>query len=191
MEPPATRLTVRDGARAVLRSEWRDPTDTTPSAAKTARTVTGYRSFDPLRRCLQRHKAASSINERHVVAADLLRAWADGACIGFSVPRELDQPVTMIRYGPTTGPGRTARRRTWCWRSFARTMGIFTANERRLLTFVVLLNRSVAAWCRERHEAKQHANAARVMGTLVGCLDRLVAFLDSEVQEALERGAAA
>jgi hypothetical protein len=62
-----------------MQAEWRDPADLSPSAAKTARTITGYRGYDPLRKCLKRHGAASSITERHVMAADILRGLADGA----------------------------------------------------------------------------------------------------------------
>jgi hypothetical protein len=37
----------------VMRSEWRDPSDVTPGATRTARTIKGWRS--PLRACRRRH----------------------------------------------------------------------------------------------------------------------------------------
>jgi hypothetical protein len=83
-DPPPIRL----ANQSAMNSEWRDPEDTLPSAARTARTVTGYRGYDPLRRCLARHGDRCGISERHVLAADRLRTFADGAAIGFSPPRD-------------------------------------------------------------------------------------------------------
>jgi hypothetical protein len=186
--PPPIRL----ANRSAMMAEWNDPADMAPSATRTARSIRGYRGFDPLRKCLKRHGDASSITEQHIVAADLLRGMADGAAIGFSTERDLSLPVTAILCRPSKGPGPTALRQERCWRHFVRTMAIFTAAERVLVMHVVLLNRSVQRWCQER-EAQRGlpVSPAKVMGQLVSCLDRLVEHLDSEVHEAINRGAAA
>jgi hypothetical protein len=107
-DPPAVRLTNQ----SAMRSTWRDPEDTSPSAARTAREIAGYRQFDPLRRCVQRHKDRCGITEAHIIAADVFRRIADGAVIGFSVHRDHLLPVSSIHYRPSTGPTSTARRQS-------------------------------------------------------------------------------
>src|SRR5215469_1775371 len=82
------RRMAREGRSAVMAGEWIDPVASTPAAARTAPRVKGHRAFCPLRYCILRHGAASSITEEHVIAADLLRALADGAMIGFSTARD-------------------------------------------------------------------------------------------------------
>ena len=52
-----------------MRTAWRDPDDINPNR-RLAREITGFRSYDPLRRCRQR--PGTSVTERHVVAADIL-----------------------------------------------------------------------------------------------------------------------
>ena len=182
--PPAAQLVNH----RTMRSEWRDPTDLTPSAARSARTIAGYRQFDPLRRCLQRHGDRCGITREHIVAADLLRAWGDGAAIGFSAPRDDGLPVTGVVHLPKTGPGRLAEHRARCWRRFVRVMAIFNAEQRALVTHVVLLNRSVNAWVKEHRERSLPVNAGKVMSALVGCLDMLVEFLNAEVRDVIDRG---
>ena len=71
VEPPAARIAV-NGARpvsAVMRGEWIDPTDIKPTAARTAKRINGWRSFDPLRKAL--NVANSGITVEHVMAADM------------------------------------------------------------------------------------------------------------------------
>jgi hypothetical protein len=148
--------------------------------------VHGYRTFDPLRKCRKRHGDASSITERHVVAADLLRGLADGAAIGFSAPRDLSLPVQAVTHRPRFGPGRLAERQARCWRRFVKAMAAFTRAQRELLTLVVLTNNSV-----HRIAAARRINPPRLMGELVACLDQLEQHFASEVDEALARGLAA
>jgi len=116
--PPAAQLASGKAMK------WRDPSDVTPSATRTARTIKGWRSGDPLRACRQRHGDACGITERHILAADRLRRYADGARIGFSIERDLSLPVTHIIYRPSTGPGRAALEQAECWRNFVRAMPI-------------------------------------------------------------------
>lgn len=174
---------------SVMAAEWRDPDDTTPGAARTARTVRAYRSFDPLRRRAAR--APYRITEQHLVAADLLRGWADGAAIGFTARRDLSMPVGGVPFRPSLGPGATSQRQTRCWRNFTRAMAIFNSDQRSLVTHVVLLNQSVRSWCLARLEQGLPLHRDRTVDDLVACLDQLVTFLDTEVHEAIGRGMAA
>jgi hypothetical protein len=120
-----------------------------------------------------------------VIAADLLRALVDGAMIGFSAARDY-LPVTAIRYLPVTGTTRNARRQLQCRTDLTRVLRSFSDRQRVLLVWVVLMNRSISSWCRN---AREHRN--RVTTDLVTALDQLIELLDSEVREAIGRGAAA
>jgi hypothetical protein len=73
--------TVQLASGKAMCGEWRDPGDVTPGATRTARTIKGWRSGDPLRACRQRHGDACGITERHILAADRLRSYADGAAL--------------------------------------------------------------------------------------------------------------
>src|SRR5215471_16768824 len=90
--PPPAQL----ASGKAMRDEWRDPSDVTPSATRTGRTIKGWRSGDLLRACRRRHGDACGITERHILAADRLRSYADGAAIGFSGERNLSLPVNRI-----------------------------------------------------------------------------------------------
>jgi hypothetical protein len=170
LPPP---LAQRESGK-VMKSEWVDPDDTTPGAAKSAKTVRAWRKFDPLRRLVERH--GTSITEQHVMAADQLRSLADGAAIGYSAPKDEMVPVTQIVYRPSQGPGSTARRQAQCWRQFVKAMGIFTQAQRALIVEIVLLNTPVA-----HAAAKLGKNAQTLMGVLEACLDLLVDFFSEEV----------
>jgi hypothetical protein len=184
-EPPQPIRLVNLSA---MRSEWRDPAETMPSTTRTVKTVTGYRGFDPLRRCFQRHGDRCDITERHIVAADILRRLADGAAIGFSGERDLSVPITSITYRPVTGPAPLALKQAKCWAGFVRAMAIFTRDQRALLTWVVLLNRTVDRWCKEKRAAGEIVFAAYLMGRLTACLDLLEQHFASEVDQAIKRG---
>jgi hypothetical protein len=100
----ATAPAIRLSNRTAMRSTWRDPEDDKPGASRTARTITHYRAFCPLLRCLHRHGAASSITAEHVAAAHELRLLWDAVAIGFSGRRELWSVVDVV-HGPRDGPG--------------------------------------------------------------------------------------
>jgi hypothetical protein len=185
--PPAAQLT----SGKAIRGEWRDPTDATPSAARTARMIKGWRGGDPLRACRQRHGEACGITERHILAADRLRSYADGAAIGFSNERDLSLPVKRIIYRPSAGPGLAALRQARCWRNFVRAMAVFTREQRQFLTFVLLLNRAPAQWVKERRAAGLSCNPGWAMGQLIALLDQLEAHLSSEIDADIARGIAA
>jgi hypothetical protein len=179
--PPEIRLTNR----SVMRSEWRDPTDLMPSAARSAKIITGWRNYDPLRRCLQRHGDRCSITKHHIAAADLLRGAADGARIGFSPGPRLDGlPVSAVVYGPTPGPGRTAMRQLHCSKQFNRAWTILAPQQRALVAACVLRNHSVDRVCRERREAGQPGDSNQLMRELIVCLNLLEAHFRTELDRA-------
>jgi hypothetical protein len=184
--PPTAQL---ESGKA-FRAEWRDPTDTTPNALRTARMVTGYRRQDPLRRCLKRHGSSCGITERMILAADRLRVLADAITVGFSGRREW--LVYWDRdFGPVTGPPRSATRGARAWPAFRRAMNLYNASERELVTGVVLLNRSASSFAKIKREEGVSADDRWMMRTLVTCLERLEEHFASEVDEDLARGMAA
>lgn len=184
MEPPAVQIANQQ----VMKSSWRDPDDLNPHQ-RLAREVTGYRGFDPLRKCRKRHGDASSITERHIAAADILRALCDGGRFGFSALKDYAMPVTEVRYQPLLGPPATARRQAQCQTRFVRAMTLFTFKESQLLTFVVLLNQSIAKWVDALAAAGVAARPAVEMGKLVAILDQLEEHFSSEVDRELGRAA--
>ena len=52
------------GSGKVMRGEWRDPTDITPSATRTVKTISGYRRFRPLRSRRWRDGEFSNVSEK-------------------------------------------------------------------------------------------------------------------------------
>jgi hypothetical protein len=181
VEPPAVQLVNQTAMKAI----WTDPEDVNPNR-KLAREITGFRGFDPLRKCRMRHGDASSITERHIAAADILRGLADGACIGFSPLKEHMLPVTSIVYRPVAGPPRYAERQARCWRHFVRTMAIFTRPQRELLALVVLMNIAVA-----RVATARQVPPSRLMGEMVAILDQLEQHFASEIDRELGHSIAA
>jgi hypothetical protein len=71
-------------AAAVFVDTWTDPEDDKPTAAKTARHVSGFRAYCPLRRCIARHGERAGYTVEHLEAADRLRAAYAGARLGFA-----------------------------------------------------------------------------------------------------------
>ena len=162
---------IRQRNATVLRTKWRDPDDMRPNV-RCAREITGYRAMCPLRQIQHRCGAASSITEVHILAADPLRAQADAVAIGFSGNRPL-LPIQRLRYGPLTGPSTAAIRSVKAWPALLAALRLFDAEQRRLLTWVVLLNKSVAAWCAGLREQGRTITASREMHRLVEILDLL------------------
>jgi hypothetical protein len=185
--PAPGRLEARQGPLAVMQASWRDPDDRTPTAARTAREIAGYRAYCPLRWMLRRHGAASAVTERHVYAADRLRFTFDVAGLGMSGVREL-LPVTALVYGPRDGPGRAALWQTRALREFRRAMACEPLEDRPLIGAVVLRNHSVAAWCAEQGRAGVKPQPKTEMRRLVVCLDRLEAHYASEIDDDLACG---
>jgi hypothetical protein len=163
--PDARRRTTGEGR--VLKTEWSDPSDRMPSAAKTARTIYGYMAYCPLRWCLRRHGARSSFTLQHIEAADRLRLLFDGSRLGFSGIRDW-RPIQAINYRPSTGPTRTAMRSLRCRTAFDQVWSIFDDMDRSLLLAVVLRNIPVGRVAEMVGQSKP-----RTTQRLVAVLDRL------------------
>jgi hypothetical protein len=164
-----------------MKSEWSDPTDLTPTAARTARQVHGFRAFCPLRRCVGRHGEAAGYTPEMIEAADRLRGLFDGARIGFSVLKDW-RPIQAVQYRPVTGPTPTALRQLRCREGFDRIWALLDVDTRAVVGAVVLLNRPLTEFSggqRMRHYAAKDR--------LITALGRMV--LHFEIREL--RGAAA
>jgi hypothetical protein len=181
---------VRIANASVMASSWIDPEDDRPNASRTAREVAGHRAFCPLRWCIRRHGERSQITAKHVLATDHLRRLADAVLYGFNGNRNPFLYTDMLPR-PLLGPPQPALRRARCWRPFVRAMALFTQAQRRLLTAIVLLNRSVSAWCEELAAEGRRVLQRVEMQKLVICLDALAEHFDGEIQSDLDRGAIA
>jgi hypothetical protein len=184
LAPPEVRL----ANQSVMRTEWRDPTDNAPSAARVAKAVTGYRQYCPLRKCRANRGERSNYTVEHVLAADRLRQLADGVAIGFSPGREFI-PVQVIRYGPLSGFGQAAVRSAHAWPAYRRAMALFDQGQRELLAHCLLLNWSLRRWVEELRTREQSTNPIRERQRLVACLDLLVEHFKSEIEHDLGQGA--
>jgi hypothetical protein len=191
--PAANRLLLSHGPIAVMQADWRDPTDTTPTAARQARTIRGFRAYDPLRRIRARHGDRSQITEEHVVAADRLRrAYDQGRLGGLPGPSWLGG----IQHGehkfqsPRSGPTAQAMAMWRADREFRRAWAMFDDLGRAMLYTIVLKNLSVTYWTRSRRLHEQ-TTPQREMARLVGSLNRLVEHFDTEVREDIQAGVAA
>jgi hypothetical protein len=182
--PPQTRIMNA----TAMRGSWVDPDDIRPTAVRSARTITGYRAMCPLRQMLHRCGASSSITDDHVIAADRLRGLADAAAIGYSRRREL-MPVQSIVFRPSTGPGTAAVRSARAWPALRAALKLFDPGQRRLLTHVVLMNRSVTSWCAVLRDQGLTITVAYAMHRLVVILDALVDHFDVGEDSRTDRAA--
>lgn len=173
---------------SAMRASWADPADDRPGAAKHARSVSGYRQFCPLRKCRLAYGDRCGYTVEHIVAADRLRALADGAAIGFSGGRGL-LPIWGVAYQPSTGPGQAALRTARAWIGFRRAMAMFSASEREMVTHVVLLNWSLRRWIGLQRARHLPAHPVTERQRLVAVLDRLAQHFSEEVRRDIERGA--
>jgi hypothetical protein len=174
------------GPTAVHRSSWRDPDDTSPTAAKTARQVTGYRTFCPLRRIAQGR--SSSITDAHIHAAEMLRKAADAAGIGFSAERD-GMPVTSIVYGPKLGPGKAAQASEKAARDFKRAVRPFGPDQLQMIQGILLRNWAVERWCHMENDRTGRKIDPRVeMGKLLAILEILAAYYKTDIEEGLANG---
>jgi hypothetical protein len=158
----------------VARADWVDPEAVTPSAARSATRVRGYRRTDSLRRL---NGASGVVSNEMVSAADQLRLLYDGMRLGFvSGLRDLMLPVTAIVYRPSMGPTRTAMRQTNCERKFRRCWRIFNDGQRAIIEAVVLGSMSLHRW-RTLHGIPQR----QAMELLLTTLELLVEYFHSEL----------
>jgi hypothetical protein len=181
-DDPPYRRRHRDGPAALLHTEWRDPDDTNPNHRQ-ARQINGYRTFCPLRRMFR--LTGTQITERHILAADKLRTAIDAATIGFSAERDLSLSVTAIMFGPLLGPSRNALLQAQAWRTARRALGIFTDEQRRMLTHVLLENRTIQSWAQSYEPPR---NQQVEMGKLLAIVEILTLHFEAEIDEDIKRG---
>jgi hypothetical protein len=79
---PASPPVAQVANRRVMISQWVEPGSQTPSHARNAPTVRGFRAFCPIRRMAQRLNANGHVAPEHVAAADCLRKDYDLARLG-------------------------------------------------------------------------------------------------------------
>jgi hypothetical protein len=163
-----------------MRGAWRDPDDVRPNAQHRPREISGYRTYCPLRRMARAH--GSQVTERHIAAADLLRAAVDLAVIGAS--GVLDLAGLGAVFGPVNGPTRAALRQAAAMAEAQRALTRLAPSQRELLTAVVLFNCSLQTWC-----ARPPGHNAQVeMGRLLGVLDVLADHYAGEIDRQLAAG---
>jgi hypothetical protein len=179
--PPDVRLAARSGPSAIVRSEWVDPDDIRPNASRTARTIVGYRSYCPLRRCRDTHGDAAAYSLQHIVAADELRRLADVVLIGFGGRRDMIT-IQAITYGPRNGPTRAAIRQAQAWPAYRRAMAPFAAGQRELIAHVLLMNWSIQRWVAGLKDRGEQADPKQETGRLVAILDILAEHFGVEIE---------
>ena len=162
-----------------MRASWRDPDDITPGARRTAKEITGFRAFCPLRQ-MSAHPH-SGITAAHIMAADKLRELIDIATIGYSG----DRPLIYVQQNaqPCTGMGRAALAQNKAWREVRRVVDIFPVSQLAMIQAVILQNVRLFTWARQHGQNPQIAK-----GRLLSILDRLVQHFEAEVEDDLARG---
>jgi hypothetical protein len=178
--PARVRQVAAPGPTAVMRSEWRDPDDVKPNASHRPREITGYRTFCPLRRMMTFR--GSEIDQRMILAADMLRGQVDIAVIGKGA-----RSMEGVRqgYGPVSGPPGSALAQVKALTQARRALARLAPATRLLVAEVVLFNRAIQAWC---HLTDPARNAQVEMGKLLAALEVLVDHYAAEIDEALSRG---
>jgi len=126
----------------------------------------------------------SQVSDRHIFAADRLRAAVDIAALGLSGLRDI-LPINSVTYRPKSGPSQTAQKQARACVEVARVWRLYTLGQRDLLIAVVIQNRTLATWCRSREKP---ISPARAMGMLLFCLDTLEAHYASEIDDDLAHG---
>jgi hypothetical protein len=175
---------VRRARGDVTRARWTDPEDLTPSAARTARSVDGWRRFCPLRAMLAEDRYG--IVEQHILAADRFRELVDLARLGYA-PSPTGLFVALAA-APMTGNSPADRARNAAAREVERVMELYSPLERDLLCAIVLGNLRVAVWTRIMAEAGRQVSVGGEHRRLVVLLDRLALHFDSEISADVSRG---
>lgn len=164
-----------------MRASWTDPDDVRPDAKRAPRAITGWRSFDPLRRMLVH--ANSGISHAHIMAADRLREQVDLATLGYSANRPL---IYIAHYHlPRAGMGPAALAQVRAMRAVLRVIKLYTHTELLVLEAIVLRNQSIRAWIAT---LPIKVDPATVKRCLLYVLDELADHFEAEVAEDLARG---
>jgi len=175
-------MVQRPGAPAALMAgSWTDPTDLTPDARRVPRKVSGWRTYDPLRK-LSGHPH-SGITAEHIAAADMLREQVDLATLGHSTVRPLIYVAQFSQ--PRWGLGRGELEQLAALRAVRRVIRLFTPPQLVQLEAIVLRNITLRQWAQSRVPVSPSAVEKR---KLLVILDRLAEHYDSEIQDDLARG---
>jgi hypothetical protein len=183
----AYRLKAQGSARA-MRSEWVDPDDIKPTAARVARRIVGVRAFCPLRRMMP--ITGSGITDSHVMAADKLREAVDVAALGFTAGRaELVLVGLSASPQPRAGPSQAEIARAQAARVVERALKSFTDGQRAMINAVILRNLSLRAWVALRAEETGIRFDPNVeKGRLLAILDILAQHFETEIDDEVSRG---
>lgn len=182
--PEAIRQQAKAGGpTAVMQSAWRDPDDVQPNSVRKAREISGYRTYCPLRRMASKH--GTRITPEHILAADYLRRAVDLAVIGAGGSREMI--ARNCGFGPSGPPSEILLKQSTALREVVRALAHFAPAQRIMLTEIVLLNRSLFAWC-ARQAAIGRVNADVEMGKLIAMLEVLVEHFGAEIDEDIAAG---
>jgi hypothetical protein len=173
---------------AVMRTEWVDPDDIKPTAAKTARKITGYRAYCPLRRMMA--LPGSDITAAHIMAADKLREAWDIGRLGMTPGREPAALFVALVPQPRTGPGAGDLKQAKAAREVHRAMLLFGLPAQALIVCVILQNQSLRAWCQgfEGVSGGLTLNPKTEKQKLMVILDRLAEHFDAEIDNEVARG---
>jgi hypothetical protein len=181
--PPRVRQ-LASGPTAVMKANWRDPTDLAPNASKRPRELRGYRTYCPLRRMMQR--PGSQVTDKHLAAADLLRVQVDMAVIGCSGSRE----GINAAYGPRRGPSDVAVSQVAATISARRALARLSEAGRAMTQAIILHNISLHVWCLLETERRgRGADPDVELGRLLGVLDVLAEHYSTEAGQALASAA--
>jgi len=157
-----------------MRASWRDPDDLRPNARR-VREITGWHTFDPLR--IMAKDPSSSVTEEHIRAADYLR-WLSDIAAGGLCSRDNILPIGASVHLPRLGPTSAAQRSERAGRDFIRAMKRFSTETRWLILCIVIWNRTLEEWCRERQRLLRTETER-----LMGALDLLAEHFSTEIDE--------
>jgi hypothetical protein len=125
----------------------------------------------------------SQITDRHIYAADRLRAAVDLAAIGVSRSQTL-MPTGLTFYGPVSCPSPASLRQARAGTEVKRAIARFTEGQCALLHSVVLQNHSLKAWCK----SAPGRTPGIEMGKLICILDILTEHYASKIGYDLAQG---
>ena len=160
---------------------WVDPSDIKPNASHVPRRLTGFRSYDPLRRMLVH--ARSGIEPVHILAADMLREQVDLALFGYAAARPLIY-VTQSAM-PRWGLGPAAKAQMRAVRSVRRVVLLFHPPQLLMIEVIILRNTTLTQWAKSRDPASPVKTEKQ---RLMIVLDRLALHYQGEIANDLAIG---
>jgi hypothetical protein len=95
--------------------------------------------------------------------------------------------IQSITYGPRSGPTMAALRQAKAWLPFRRAMAPFSAGQRELIAYVLLLNWSLSRWTARQRESGLPGDPKLETGKLVAVLDVLAEHFGTEIERDLPK----